>query len=203
MTVVEESSLQLKKQGRSYFGICPFHRERTPSFSVQPKKDIFSCFGCGVSGDQIDLFARLNGIENGKAISILNKRIGLPGKKLTKEQKIVASKQYEDKLMVKKFEQDCRAVFDYLCSLRDWMKAAAKKHENHENLEEMLQDTLLISYYQESDDHRRLIDELVPVLFDEIDFEQQIEVYKRAKGVEEDWKQLLTMQEPIYYEYME
>ena len=38
----------LKRSGRNYFGLCPFHREKTPSFSVSSDKQIFHCFGCGV-----------------------------------------------------------------------------------------------------------------------------------------------------------
>lgn len=43
--------VQLKKQGRNYFGLCPFHGESTPSFSVSPEKQIFHCFGCGKGGN--------------------------------------------------------------------------------------------------------------------------------------------------------
>lgn len=42
--------VQLKKQGRNYSGLCPFHGEKTPSFSVSPEKQMFHCFGCGKEG---------------------------------------------------------------------------------------------------------------------------------------------------------
>jgi hypothetical protein len=200
LTVVEESSLQLRKRGQSYKGICPFHNEKTSSFSVHPKKNIFKCFGCEVKGDQIKLYALLNGIENGQAIKILKKRIGLSGKRITNEQKIEISKRQEDKLLEKKFEQECKSLFDFLCSLRDLMRATATTHAD---MEQMEQDFLLIRYYHESAYYEQLIHELVAVLFDEMDFERQIDIYKIAKGVAKDWKQLLEKQKPIFYEKLE
>ena len=44
----------LKRSGRNYFGLCPFHKEKSPSFSVSPDKQIFHCFGCGVGGNVTD-----------------------------------------------------------------------------------------------------------------------------------------------------
>ena len=52
--------VQLKKQGRNYFGICPFHSENTPSFSVSVEKQIFHCFGCHAGGN---VFSFLMDIE--------------------------------------------------------------------------------------------------------------------------------------------
>ena len=45
--------VRLKKRGANYLGLCPFHNEKTPSFTVSPSKEIFKCFGCGKSGNTI------------------------------------------------------------------------------------------------------------------------------------------------------
>ena len=45
--------VKLKKRGSSYLGLCPFHNEKTPSFTVSPAKEIYKCFGCGKSGNSI------------------------------------------------------------------------------------------------------------------------------------------------------
>ena len=46
----------LKKAGRNYQGLCPFHPEKTPSFSVNREKNLFKCFGCGEAGDALSFF---------------------------------------------------------------------------------------------------------------------------------------------------
>lgn len=53
--------VQLKKQGRNYFGLCPFHGENTPSFSVSPDKQIYHCFGCGAGGNAFSFLMDLEG----------------------------------------------------------------------------------------------------------------------------------------------
>src|ERR1700712_4790967 len=47
------SFVKLKKRGANYLGLCPFHNERTPSFTVSPAKEIYKCFGCGKTGNTI------------------------------------------------------------------------------------------------------------------------------------------------------
>ena len=53
---------KLQKKGRSYMGLCPFHGEKTPSFSVQPEKGYYHCFGCGVGGDVIKFLMEKEGL---------------------------------------------------------------------------------------------------------------------------------------------
>ena len=45
--------VRLTKKGSTYFGLCPFHNEKTPSFSVSPNKQMYYCFGCGAGGNDI------------------------------------------------------------------------------------------------------------------------------------------------------
>ena len=61
----------LKKKGKSYWGLCPFHGEKTPSFSVTPELGIFKCFGCGVGGDAITFLSKLHNWDFHQTISFL------------------------------------------------------------------------------------------------------------------------------------
>jgi DNA primase len=66
----------LRRAGRSYKGLCPFHTERTPSFTVQPDGNFYNCFGCGVSGDIYDFLMRIEGLEFPEAVEALARRTG-------------------------------------------------------------------------------------------------------------------------------
>lgn len=55
--------VQLKKQGRNYFGLCPFHGEKSPSFSVSPDKQIYHCFGCGAGGNVFNFLMKMEGVS--------------------------------------------------------------------------------------------------------------------------------------------
>ena len=84
--------VKLKKRGRNYVGLCPFHEEKTPSFVVSPEKQIFHCFGCGASGDVIKFLMKIDGMDFKEAITILAQDTGMPlptfsGKKTDKTEK--------------------------------------------------------------------------------------------------------------------
>jgi len=61
----------LKKQGKEFSGLCPFHAEKSPSFTVVPDREFFHCFGCGANGDVIDFVAKHNGTDPISAINLL------------------------------------------------------------------------------------------------------------------------------------
>ena len=65
--------VSLKKKGSNYFGLCPFHNEKTPSFSVAPDKQIFYCFGCGKGGGPIRFIMDAEGLDFPDAVRFLAK----------------------------------------------------------------------------------------------------------------------------------
>lgn len=69
---------QLKLKGANHFGLCPFHSEKTPSFSVSADKQFFHCFGCGVGGDVITFVMRAENLDFTEAVRFLAGKVGLP-----------------------------------------------------------------------------------------------------------------------------
>ena len=74
---VISSYVNLKRAGSNYQGVCPFHSEKTPSFTVFPNTESFYCFGCGAGGDVISFVMRAENLEYPGAIEFLAKRAGL------------------------------------------------------------------------------------------------------------------------------
>ena len=67
----------LKRSGRNFFGLCPFHKEKSPSFSVSPDKQIFHCFGCGVGGNVIHFISKIENIDFRETIELLANRANI------------------------------------------------------------------------------------------------------------------------------
>ena len=76
--VVSEYVSLGKRSGANYFGLCPFHNEKTPSFSVSPEKQIYYCFGCGKGGGVINFMMEIEQLSYPEAIERLAKRAGIP-----------------------------------------------------------------------------------------------------------------------------
>jgi DNA primase len=70
-------SVNLKRAGENYKGLCPFHTEKTPSFTVNPKRGIFHCFGCGVGGDAFGFLMRQDRLAFPEAVRALAQRAGV------------------------------------------------------------------------------------------------------------------------------
>ncbi len=74
--VIAESVI-LKKSGRNYFGLCPFHSEKTPSFSVSPQKQIFHCFGCGAGGNVFSFIMKQHGVSFPEAVKMTARKCSI------------------------------------------------------------------------------------------------------------------------------
>src|SRR5688572_19760481 len=71
------SFVRLKKRGTNYLGLCPFHNEKTPSFTVSPTKEIYKCFGCGRSGNTISFVMEHEKYSYVEALKWLANRYGI------------------------------------------------------------------------------------------------------------------------------
>jgi DNA primase catalytic core len=80
--IVTERGITLKRKGQTLVASCPFHEEKTPSFTVTPTKGLFHCFGCGVAGDVIGFVTRHDGVSFTDAMEGLARRAGLDMTKL-------------------------------------------------------------------------------------------------------------------------
>ena len=114
VSVVSEY-VSLKKQGRNYWGCCPFHQEKTPSFSVAPDKGFFYCFGCQKGGN---VFNFLMGVENlgfGEAVKLLAHKLNVPAPERERsEAERQREKEREDILRANELARD----FFHACLLK-------------------------------------------------------------------------------------
>lgn len=93
--------LNLRKNGRNFIGVCPFHADKTPSLTVSPQKNMYTCFACGASGDVIQFVQEYEKISFVKAVKVLAKscHVDIPDVKMTPEE-IAREKQRESALVV-------------------------------------------------------------------------------------------------------
>jgi len=78
ITSIAEDHTRLTQRGRRAIGLCPLHKEKSPSFSVDATQGLFYCFGCGQGGDAIKLHMLLSGDDFPAAIESLARRFGVP-----------------------------------------------------------------------------------------------------------------------------
>ena len=112
--------VDLKKRGRNFFGLCPFHSEKTPSFSVAPDKQIYHCFGCGAGGNVFSFIVEHEKISFIEAVQQLGQKYGIevdyqsgPSNKIFSflyEAHDIAVKLYHNTL----FSEKGKAALDYL-----------------------------------------------------------------------------------------
>ena len=74
---VVSSYVKLQKKGSTYFGLCPFHSEKSPSFSVTPSKQMYYCFGCGAGGNTYTFIMKYENYSFTEAVKVLAERAGV------------------------------------------------------------------------------------------------------------------------------
>ncbi len=88
--------VQLRKRGRNFLGLCPFHSEKTPSFNVLEDKGIFKCFGCGVAGDVYSFLMKMEGLTFPEAIEKLASAANIPYEKRSSDHKSDEGQELEN-----------------------------------------------------------------------------------------------------------
>jgi DNA primase len=104
---VVQDFIALKKRGVNYIGLCPFHNEKTPSFTVSPTKGIFKCFGCGKGGNTAHFIMEHEHLNFFEAIKYLGKKynIEIEERELSEEEKLISNER-ESMLIVSAFAQN-------------------------------------------------------------------------------------------------
>jgi len=69
--------VQLRRSGSSYVGLCPFHKEKTPSFHVTPDRQLYYCFGCGTGGNIVEFVKNIEHLDFVETIRFLADRAGI------------------------------------------------------------------------------------------------------------------------------
>jgi len=97
--------VQLTRAGNNHKGLCPFHNEATPSFTVSEDKGIYKCFGCGEGGDAISFVSKMEGISYSEALARLAEGVGIDQKILRQLQQTNARNNFEKEFEILKFVQ--------------------------------------------------------------------------------------------------
>jgi DNA primase len=95
---VVSAHTDLRRQGARYVGLCPFHDERTPSFSVEPTEKLYHCFGCGVGGDVIKFVEEKDGLNFAEAVELLADRYGVELEREQEDPRAEANRQRRRRL---------------------------------------------------------------------------------------------------------
>jgi DNA primase len=95
---VVSAHTDLRRQGAHYMGLCPFHDERSPSFSVEPQEKLYHCFGCGVGGDVIKFVEEKDGLNFAEAVELLADRYGVELEREQEDPRAEAKRQRRRRL---------------------------------------------------------------------------------------------------------
>ncbi|TNF32778.1 MAG: DNA primase, partial [Gammaproteobacteria bacterium] len=112
---VIDAAVKLKKSGRNYSACCPFHQEKTPSFSVSPDKQFYYCFGCGAGGNALGFLMAHERLPFVEAVERLARRAGM---EVPREQ---LSPQAEQQ------QQRERTLYDRMAEISEWYYGQLKQ----------------------------------------------------------------------------
>lgn len=140
----------LKKTGKNYIGLCPFHAEKTPSFTVSPEKKIFHCFGCQTGGNVFTFIMKSEGISFPEAVRIIAAKCGIdiPAQRLSQGQKREISER--EKLL-----EINRQAMDYFCNTlsNSVTGKSAKEYLGKRKINKDIIEGFALGYAQESWDN--------------------------------------------------
>ncbi len=110
LSIVEVVSeyVQLRRAGANYTGLCPFHAEKTPSFNVNPAREIYHCFGCGAGGNAFSFIMRIEGLSFPEAVKLMARKTGI---EIEERQLSQAEKQAQDERQTFQRINELAAVF--------------------------------------------------------------------------------------------
>ena len=132
--------LTLKKAGSNFRALCPFHKEKTPSFNVNPAKQIFHCFGCGVGGNVFSFLMRHEGFAFPEAVRFLAERVGI---EIKQEQTAPGQGEIRERLL-ELYEYARR--FYHQCLLKSPKAEGARKYLEQRQLSERAIETFSLGY---------------------------------------------------------
>lgn len=124
--------VRLKQAGQNWKGLCPFHTEKTPSFTVNPAKQIYHCFGCGSGGDIFSFLVKYEGLSFPEAVAVLAKKAGVTLKTYQKD-----TVQSGEKEVLLNLHKDAAVFFQHYLSKSDKAKAYLNKRGIEENAQKV------------------------------------------------------------------
>ena len=128
LTILEREGIQMRKRGRFWWTSCPFHEEKTPSFSVNSERQRFCCFGCGEKGDVISFIQKRHKLSFKEALA----NLGIDGN--TQGTKVDRRREARKRTLLKHFEAWRRRRYDELCLMH---RLCIKKTANIRTMEDV------------------------------------------------------------------
>ena len=119
---VIDSRVPLKRSGKNLKGLCPFHKEKTPSFTVNGDEQFYYCFGCGAGGNAIGFIMSFDQVDFPEAVETLARDNGMEVPR--EENKAAARKQADDQRLAEQRQQNCRNARNQLMALDSGQRMA-------------------------------------------------------------------------------